>query len=134
MAARHHLSESERAHIASLKASGESTATIAQQTGVPVRTVRHTLERLRDSGTLHDLPRSGRPRKLKAKDMRDIPQLLKRDHLRTSLDIQQHLHTAAAVDVSRSTILRRLKEMDIKSYRLSASPLLTRGNVKKRLK
>lgn len=129
-----HLSESERAQIAQLKLDGKSATAISQELGVPLSTVYATLQRLREHHTLHDLPRSGRPRKLQAAQLRDVPQLLKRDHLRTSLDVQMYLAETYGLHVSRKTVLLRLKEMGVKAYHIKPRPLLTHKHRAARVK
>ena len=76
MTEHHHLSESERAQIVCLKTTGMSNRQIGAELDFPPSTVDYTLKRLREHGTLEDLPRSGRPRKLEVQDLRDVPQLL----------------------------------------------------------
>ena len=106
-----------------------SHAEIANELGRPRRTVSNFLQRTRERGSIENLPRAGRPRKLSDSDVR----LLVRDAEKESRVPFRELANINNFNVSEQTIRRRLREEGIRKWRAVGRPLLTREHAKKRL-
>ncbi len=73
------LSEEERWRVVFLRNENKlSPNQIVKKMKIKYITVTRILEKYEETGTVHDLPRSGRKRKLDAKDDKKILQLLKK--------------------------------------------------------
>lgn len=97
------------------------------------KTVKYWLERWDVSKDLSDLERSGRPRVTSADDDQQIIQLANKETFTTSHDIKKNLE-AKGIEVSESTIIRRLHEASAKFNLPISKPLLTEQHRLNRLK
>ncbi|ODQ63792.1 hypothetical protein NADFUDRAFT_4375, partial [Nadsonia fulvescens var. elongata DSM 6958] len=99
---RRELTDSDKARIASLAATGVSYGQITAELNIPRSTVRDFLRRVNDRGHYENKPRSGRPRKTTAQ----IDDLIIQDKEASLQDIQLRV----VPNVSLRTIKRRIKE------------------------
>ena len=97
------------------------------------KTVKYWLDMWDVSKDLSDLERSGRPRVTSAHGDQQIIQLAKKETFATSHDIKKDLHVKH-IDISESTIRRRLYEACAKFNLPISKPLLTEQHRLNRLK
>ncbi|EIW62920.1 uncharacterized protein TRAVEDRAFT_98646, partial [Trametes versicolor FP-101664 SS1] len=83
---------------------------IARATGHDRKTIRKTLKRVEETGTLHhDLPRPGRPRILTPRDINHLKLALARGEVANATDAQRLL----APQASTQTVRRNLSEVGL---------------------
>jgi len=90
--------------------SGFNTALIAELYNVSPPTVRRLIVNQRVRGHNHDLPRSGRPRKLDERALRHLNQSLEQDRRQTLGDLTNLITTACQVPISTKTTARAIKQ------------------------
>jgi len=110
---------------------GESSpATIRKETGESYDFIRRTLERWKETGTVTDRPRRGRPRiEIDARKLRR----LKTKATPSTRTLAKTLSTEGTIKVSKNTVWRRAKEMGMRSRVKPKRPRLTNLNREQRL-
>lgn len=97
-----------RHKVVSLRQQGLSQVEIARQTGVSRCAVQALLQKHKETGTVEDQKRSGRPRKLSKADERLIKLTLLRDRKMSSSAITSELAVTSGTLVHPSTVRRSL--------------------------
>lgn len=103
------LTMEEKLDILKLRKEGKSIRVVSQNLGIANTTVWNILKKQETTGVLTNAHRTGRPRKTTAVDDRIIVRAVKKNPQTTVTDITNNLHLAG-VNVSRSTVRRRLRE------------------------
>ncbi|KAK4243165.1 DDE superfamily endonuclease-domain-containing protein [Corynascus novoguineensis] len=125
---RRELTKEERVAIVTARAAGVTRRVLAENFNCDVATISRIVKRFQNHGSIHSLPRSGRPKKLSTQQVRYIRQLIKRN---------PHISWAALigdspVGVSKSTLKRvmgkdfRRKWRSVKRVILTAERAVTR--------
>lgn len=116
--------EAKRIEISALLRAGHKQTDIAKQLNVSRMTVYRVAQRLNNSETLKDRPRSGRPQKIRRETIKKVfendPEL-------------KMTRLAQKKKISVSTVSRVVKTMGGKSLRRFKKPLLSAAMIQKRL-
>ena len=115
--------------ILCMRRAGAKLRSIVEKSKVPLSTVKDPLRKHAARGTSRTAPRSGRPTKLTARDVRSIQRSV-RSNRRDSLPATA---SNLATLVSRSTLRRTLHEPRFKCCVVVKRPYLTDRHVKARL-
>jgi transposase len=129
-----YLNIGERQQVLLLKNLGYSEPDIAVALGCGERTVWRTLKRFRETGNLTNKPKIGRSRKTTPAVDREIAFLVEQDRSRTSTQLVAMLKDKYPdVQISASTVRRRLISLGLFGRMASRKPLLREANKLKRL-
>lgn len=115
-----------------LRNENQSIRNIAKTLGMPKSTVWFIINKNKTTGELNYVKRPGRLRKTAVVDDRRILSMVKKTLLTTAQQIKNTL-LDAGVDVSKSTIRRRLHQQDYRGYTPRCKPLISLKNRKVRL-
>ena len=105
---------------------------ISKDLEVPVSTVRRVIKKFKEHGTVANLPRSGRKRKIDDRFQRKIVQMVGKNPRLTSKQVQAALQSEGTT-LSTRTIRRRLNEKGLYGRRPRKTPFLTQRHKKARL-
>lgn len=111
---------------------GKGYKTISKLFEIPASTIQYVMKRATSRGTVQNLPRSGRPKKINHRLERKIQREVNINPRLTTTDIKNELQ-AHGVTASRFTVSRTLKMAGLKSCRPRKTPLLKARHIKKRL-
>lgn len=125
--------EQKRVQIVTLKEAGLSVNQIAKKTSTDRRTVQRVCKRVAKIGYYKDMPRSGRPSKLSARDKRVVTRLLNNGSAKNATDIKKKLKTDYNIDVHRDTVANTLRSLGYVARIKQKKPSLTLQHKKKRL-
>lgn len=113
-----------RANVKLLKEEGYSNEAIARRLKIAKGSVFNTLKRLRETGSLKSLHRTGRPSKTSVKTDRRIRRMVVRNPFLTSTQVAQTL-SEEGINLSVTQIKGRLKSFGLSARRPAKKPLLT---------
>ena len=85
---------------------GLTTAEICRKTGFYKQFVTHWISKYKDSGSVDEAPRAGRPRKLSARVERAVEKKMRGKRRRSSRVIERELKRQKVSDVSYKTVQR----------------------------
>lgn len=105
---------------------------ISKDLNVPVSTVRSVINKCKAHGTVANLPRCGRKRKIDERFQRKIVRMVDKEPRLTSKQVQAVLQSEGTT-VSTRTIRRRLNEKGLYGRIPRKTPLLTQRHKKARL-
>ncbi|KAF6201613.1 hypothetical protein GE061_004005 [Apolygus lucorum] len=105
---------------------------IAEALGVSKTCVEHSVNAFKETGTISEKPRSGRPRKTTERDDRAVVNLSKINRRASLPEIASEMEGFHGVSVSVSTVSRRLREVGMESRVALQKPLLNVGHRAKR--
>ena len=126
-------SDETRWRLIVLHEEGYSQRQIADRLKITQSTVCKHIKRYKETGDVHDRPRTGRPRKTSTATDRYIQITSERDRFLTAPDIARILQDADIVDIHRSTVSRRLSFAGLDGRVARKKPLLSETNRVKRL-
>ncbi|CAJ0961218.1 unnamed protein product [Ranitomeya imitator] len=126
------LSEDLRNQIVRKHEQSQGYKSISKDLNVPVSTVRSVIKKCKAHGTVANLPRCGRKRKIDKRFQRKIVRMLDKEPRLTSKQDQAALQSEGTA-VSTRTIRRRLNEKGLYGRRPRKTPLLTPRHKKARL-
>lgn len=124
----------ERQKIIVLHEEGYSQRQIVQKTQVSRTAIREIIKKYKNTGTLEDKTRSGRPPKLNKHDIKYLKNLSLRNRKKTSSELAQDIQAATGTKVTSSCVRRHLLKAGLRGCVAVKKPLLRRGNKEKRLK
>ena len=124
MAARR-LSHDDRMKIVILREEGYSMEAIGSRMKCSHSAVSKTLKRVRESGSVNDRPRSGRPRLSSARENRELVRISLRDRRLTSTQLKREWSETSQVSGSSRTVRRRLDDAGLYGRVARKKPLLT---------
>ena len=130
-------SEATRLEILRLRTRGCLFSEIAKKLDITESGACKAFKRMVKRGSVKDLPRSGRPRKIPQKEMREIKLSLVRKKIATAREIQTYLKEVTApkpVTVSTTTIRNSLKREGFYPYKVVAKPALTAKQKRERVR
>jgi transposase len=112
-----------------------SMRAISDSVGCSVSCVKKTLDRYRESNSLDDRPRSGRPKVMTHKDERYVKLLSKRDRFKTLPVLQEEFNCGRIKEekVCKSVLRKALIKNGLSGRVAAKKPLLRAQNIKKRL-
>ncbi len=128
------LEEGERGQAVGLRKAGWTYQEIANELDCSDRGVSKIVKKERVTGSVKDLPRSGRPRTTTAREDRGLKIASLQNRRLTAVDHARSLRLSSIKKkVSVSTVKRRLKEVDLNGRVARKKPLLTKTHKRKRL-
>jgi transposase len=104
--------------------SGKDQQYVANLLGVNQSTISRLARRLRETGDVRRRPGQGRKRKTSAIDDRFLTLSSLRDRTLSSIQLQNMLDATRFVQVSPTTVRRRLKEVNLRARRPARCPIL----------
>jgi transposase len=107
-----YLSDEQRFRIIGLRLQQKSWSEIHEATGVPRSTARNVVTHFLKHGTYHDLPKSGRPKKINERGMRRLGRAVLKDPCATIEDLARE----ATLDSGVGAVKRALKELRFGVY------------------
>lgn len=122
----HRLTAAEAALARSLVQQGRSHRTVAEMLHVHHTTIGRVLRRFQETGSDDRRPGQGRPRVTNERDDRFLILSTLRDRFTTSTSMQELIRHVRNVQISSSTVRRRLHGAGIASRRPATGPRLTR--------
>ncbi|KAL2101691.1 hypothetical protein ACEWY4_003452 [Coilia grayii] len=126
------LSEDLRSKIVRKHGQSQGYKSISKDLNVPVSTVRSVINKFKAHGTVANLPRCGRKRKINERFQRKIVRMVEKEPRLTSKQLQAVLQSEGTT-VSTRTIRRRLNEKGLYGRIPRKTPLLTQRHKKARL-
>ena len=114
----------QRWRVVALSEAGMSSRGISARIGIPKTTVGNILNRHAvRPGDVADLPRSGRPRKTTSREDRRLSRIAMRSRFSTTMELRRRWNVG--IPISRTLVLRRLKQLNIRNRRPVRKPELT---------
>lgn len=110
----------------------KSQREIASALNVSKTCVSQTIAKYRESGNVHDRPRSGRPKVTSPRDDRVLGRLAKQSRNASVPVLRTRLQEISGKNVSAMTVSRRLREQGLHSYMAIRKPLQTAVSRKNR--
>lgn len=116
------------------KGSGpKSYGFLAEKYKLKRSTVYSIIKRYKNSGTVENQPRSGRPRSLTVRESRELVREVKRNPFTSSLKLKKKVQDEFGKDVGRTTIRRYLKREGYSGRIARKKPFISKVNRRKRL-
>ena len=113
---------------------GYSQCQISSTTGYSKTAVTEIIKKFRETGSLEDRKKSGRPSKLTKDDNKYLKTLSLKNRKKTSTELAKNINTATEKNVSSSCIQWHLLKSRLRGCVAIQKPLLWRGNKEKQLK
>lgn len=126
------LSEDLKNKIVKKHGQSQGYKSISKDLNVPVSTVHSVIKKFKAHGTVANLPRCGRKRKIDERFQRKIVRMVDKEPRLTSKQVQAALQSEGTT-VSTRTIRRRLNENGLYGRIPRKTPLLTQRHKKARL-
>lgn len=133
MAKRKNLSIEERAKVVVLVQEGYSMNAVARMIGVSRCCVQQIIKKHKETGTVADRHRPGRPKSTTSRQDRELVRLSLRDRKVTAPDLKCMWTMASETTVSVQTVRRRLLEKGLRGCVAAKKPKLTENHKIKRL-
>ena len=106
---------------------------IAQTLYLAQSTVRNIVKKHQKTGTVNDLPKTGRPRKTSKRVDKLIVKQFDEMPFSTAKDVEKYINENNLANISSQTVRRRSKEAQIRCFSARRKPLLSKINIEKRL-
>ena len=113
---------------------GLTTAEICRKTGFYKQFVTHWISKYKDSGSVDDAPRAGRPRKLSARVERAVEKKMRGKRRRSSRVIERELKRQKVSDVSYKTVQRTVHRRGLHAFKQRKTSRLSKAHKRGRLK
>ena len=133
MAARRRLTDEQRGRALALLDEGLGQREVARRLAVSHSTIQRLLQRFNETGSVQERRHTGRPRKTTRQEDRYLVLAALRERASTTVTLRGHLRAATGVNISCSTVSRRLHAADLRSRRPAVRPVLTPANRQRRL-
>lgn len=127
------LTLEQRTRIVVKVQNGLSMRKVALEEKVRPSTVSRIMDKYRQTRSVADMKREGRPRKTTARQDRSIIRMSLSNRILTAVDIRSKLRTVHNLDIGVSTVKNRLCQAGLKSCRAANKPLLTVAHRKRRM-
>lgn len=128
------LSIGKRNRIYSLIQEGFPSRFIASREKVAQSTVIRLKQKVEATGSVKDLPKSGRPRLFTGRDERNIIRMISSGECSTAVDVQKSLKSNGKIAVSENTVRRVLYRNGLSSRVKRKKPYLKKKHHQTRLK
>lgn len=109
-ARRREISRPMKQVIVELYSNGEKVSDIARSVNISLASVYRVIGKFQRTGSLENLPRSGRPRSIGDRECRRLQRIFNSDRLAPLGEITARFNENKPTSVSKKTIKRRLKE------------------------
>jgi transposase len=109
-----------------------NAAEIQKRTGVPRSTVYYNISKLKKTGSVMHLKRSGRPRKISSQTSKFLVRKIKKNPSVSTKALSANL-LKKEVQVSHVTVWNHLTELGYKKNRAEVTPMLTKEQIQKRV-
>ena len=106
---------------------------ISAAIGISKATVQNIIKRIKEKGTPTPEHHTGAPKKLNERDIRQLQRIVRDDPFATYAQINSQSKDGQ-IDISRSTLIRYMKEIGFGSYFAAHKPKLSEENKKRRLR
>ena len=126
------LSTEERLEVVVKIRNGMTWREVADSMKISESTILRILRKHRETGSVLDKPRSGRPRKTTARDDRVIVRMSLADRRLTATDICARLYRLHRIRLAVRTVRARLLQAGLKSCVAARKPLLTAEHCRRR--
>ena len=113
---------------------GLTTAEICRKTGFYKQFVTHWIAKYKDSGSVEDAPRAGRPRKLSERVERAVEKKMRGKRRRSSRVIERELKRQKVADVSYTTVQRTVHRRGLHAFKQRKTSRLSKAHKRGRLK
>lgn len=128
------LSLGKRTRICTLINEGYSSRYIASKENVNQSSVIRMKKKVEETGSVKDLPKTGRPRIFTGRNERNVVRLITTGECSTAADIQKKLKSDDQIDVSVCTVKRTLHRNGLSSRIKRKKPYLKKKHREQRLK
>ena len=125
MAKRKNLSTEERARVVVLVQEGYSMNEVARRMKISRCCVQAIVKKQKETGTVVDRHRSGRPKVSTEREDRELVRLSLRDRKTTVPELRCRWVEASGVSVSNQTVSRRLRDKGLRGCVAAKKPKLT---------
>ena len=122
---RSEYSTTQRVKILTLKAKSMSNRGVAKKMKISRRGVDDFVKRTKERNSIEDLPRSGHPKAIPEKILKEVLLSVKRSLSRNLEEMQEWLKANSTVTVSKRTIHNAVVAKGFRAYRLVKKPLLS---------
>jgi transposase len=133
MAGKLNYSVVQRKLVVDLVNSGKSYRQVQEQTGIPFTTISSIMKKFKTYQTVNNIKGKGRKRKTTVREDRCILKCVEKNRFISAPELSKTLHETYAIDISPSTVTRRLHESNFKARRPAKKPYLTNKHMKARL-
>lgn len=133
MAKKHNLTIEQRAAIVTLSKEKYSGRAIAKKMKVSLCAVQQILKKEKETGSVKDRERSGRPCSTTSRQNRLLMHLSLTNRKATSRMLKRDFSDATGIDVSCRTVRRKLQQAGLRGCVAAKKPLRTKTHRKKRL-
>lgn len=127
------LSHNDRNSICILREEGWTVQALAERFGVNRRTIMRLEQKVRQTGSIEDRPRAGRPVVMTPRQNRILRRMSTEDRHQVSRTLRQRLQQEHNIRVSQRTVARRLLQMGLRGCISKRKPLLTQRHKGRRL-
>ena len=127
------LSNQQRARALGMVEAGVDQSAVARTFGVHRSTITRLVRRYRETGTVNDRPRSGRPRATTLRQDRTMRVMHLRNRFKTATSTAREIPGRYRPRISRDTVLRRLRGFGIRCRRPYVGAHLTAVHKRRRL-
>lgn len=117
-----------------LRQAGHTWLNIEEHYHVPRRTAQRAWKKYCTTGNIEDLPRSGRPSKLSASDLRSIKRAITKKRTGSTRGVAARMERKRGLAVSHMTVWRSVQRMGLVHRIRPTKPLLTRAHRRARLR
>ena len=133
MAKRQKLDYSVRQAIVKLYKRKHTIREISEKVKRSKSVIGRVVKSYNDSGKIVSTFKTGRPRKISAREDRIMQRMSLKDRLKSCTEIKRVMNSTSCVNVSRQTVSRRLQEIGLFNRPPRKKPLVNSKNKKKRL-
>lgn len=119
------LTEKQKLEIIAYKHQNMTNVDISYKVRCAESSIRRFWKKFLETKSLLRRSGSGRPRKTTERDDRDIVKVVMRDRFKTAPEIGAELKNSLNLEISTSTVQRRMRENDLFARRPAKKPLLT---------
>ncbi|CAG8850082.1 42472_t:CDS:2, partial [Gigaspora margarita] len=120
-----HISVERRARIYALVREGYPSRYVAKKESVSQSSVVRISQKAVKTGSVKDLPKSGRPREFTERDERNMIRLLASGECSNAVEIQKKLKIDRKIETSENTVRRILRKNGLSSRVKRKKPVLT---------
>jgi transposase len=124
----------EKQSIIILMQEGYSSHTIAKRIGRSHSTVSRSIKKFKETGKIENLKRTGRPLISTSRNDLCLKRISIKNRFFSSKDLKKEWEMLSGVIAAPSTVRQRLIDMGLSTRRAKKKPLLTKTNIKNRLK
>ena len=133
MSPKQELSKETRAQIVALKNEGLTHRQVSKKLNVSIAVITSTLQRLEETSSLENRPRSGRPRISTPRDDRKLLNLVRKNRMMSSTELAALWILASGAKADPRTVRNRLIEANYQYKTAVRKPRLTKKHKQDRL-